>query len=142
MILDRIKDFMDKHQQRRGFTLIELLTVVAIIGLLVGMFSVAGIAARRAYLKSNARTELQEISTALQEYRLEKGCFPASLDSSIFDRLPKAVRERMGNRGGSFMDPWRLNAYEYSYNAASPDTFVLFSKGDPGNNVPPIYPGK
>ena len=76
---------MDKQQQRSAFTLIELLTVVSIIGILVGMFSVAGVMARRAYLKSNARTELQEISTALQEFKLNKGYFPSTLDQTIFD---------------------------------------------------------
>ena len=132
---------MDKHQQRSAFTLIELLTVVAIIGILIGMFSVAGVMARRAYLKSNARTELQEISTALQEYKLEKGYFPSSLDQTIFDSLPKAVRKRMTDRGGNFMDPWQT-IYAYAYDATAPDTFQLFSQGDPANNIPPIYPGK
>jgi len=138
---------MDKQQQRRAFTLIELLTVIAIIGILVSMFSVAGVMARRAYMKSNARTELQEISTALQEYRLENGCFPASLDSTIFARLPKTVQDRMSHRGGNFADPWSnkdtLQYYQYSYDKnAAPDTFQLFSKGDTDNNIPPIYPGK
>ena len=133
---------MDTNQQRRAFTLIELLTVVAIISLLVSMFSVAGVMARRAYLKSNARTELQEISTALQNSRLDNGCFPGMLNQDIFNRLPKAVRERMTLRGGNFIDPWRVNTYRYTYATTSPDTFELFSQGDPANNIPPIFPGK
>ncbi|MCU0242367.1 MAG: type II secretion system GspH family protein, partial [Vicinamibacteria bacterium] len=68
-----------------GFTLIELITVMALIGILVGIalpqFKVAIIQAREAVLKE----DLYRFREAIDQYYIDKGRYPASLDALIED---------------------------------------------------------
>lgn len=97
-----------KHRNATfGFTLIELLVTIAIIAILIGI--VAGVAsiANRKSSESQARTGMQAIANALEDYRARYGKYPSE---SYFDQ---------GNLTGqdgnplSLVDPWgRL--FEYS----------------------------
>jgi len=60
-----------KKYENGGFTLIELLVVIAIIGLLAGMFMGAFAAVRGSAKKSRARSDIEQIKLAWQEYLSE-----------------------------------------------------------------------
>jgi len=66
-----------------GFTLLELITVVAIIGILVGIalpnFKTAIIQSREAVLKE----DLFRFRDVIDQYYADKGKYPASLDALV-----------------------------------------------------------
>jgi prepilin-type N-terminal cleavage/methylation domain-containing protein len=62
--------------RRRAFTLIELLVVISIIGILAGFaFGVLGGAKRQQYIKA-AGAELQQVESALENYKAKYGSYP------------------------------------------------------------------
>ena len=64
-------------QRHRGaFTLIELLVVIAIIAVLAGMLFPAGAAASRKMKISRAQSELNQLMTKIETYKLEVGEYP------------------------------------------------------------------
>jgi len=74
-----------KRSSQTGFTLVELLVVVTIIGLLVGLISVAVPRAIESGMKAKAKGELTAIVAAVKAYKQEYGRFPG--DSSKTNRL-------------------------------------------------------
>jgi general secretion pathway protein G len=68
------------RSSQTGFTLVELLVVVSIIGLLVGLISVAVPKAVESGMKAKAKGELTSIVAAVKAYKQEYGRFPG--DSS------------------------------------------------------------
>ena len=60
-----------------GFTLVELLVVVTIVGLLVGLVSVAAPRAIESGMKAKAKGELTAIVAAVKAYKQEYGQWPA-----------------------------------------------------------------
>ncbi len=124
-----------KCSSRTGFTLVELLVVLGIIGLLVGLISVAVPRAIESGMKAKAKGELTSIVAAVKAYKQEYGRFPgklsqatlfssnsspdtiktlmkvlsgdstASLDSQVAN--PKGVRFFEGAKAdGTMDDPW------------------------------------
>ena len=73
------------RSSQTGFTLVELLVVVTIIGLLVGLISVAVPKAIESGMKAKAKGELTSIVAAVKAYKQEYGRFPG--DSSKTNRL-------------------------------------------------------
>ncbi len=65
-----------------GFTLVELLAVITIIGLLVGLVSVAVPKAIESGMKAKAKGELTAIVSAVKAYKQEYGRFPSSATAS------------------------------------------------------------
>ena len=61
---------------RAGFTILELLTVIAIIGVLVGMVATAAYHVRIAAMQSNVNKELSLLSQSVEAYRMEMGEYP------------------------------------------------------------------
>ena len=61
-----------------GFTLVELLVVVTIIGLLVGLISVAVPKAIESGMKAKAKGELTAIVSAVKAYKQEYGQWPVA----------------------------------------------------------------
>ena len=123
------------RSSQTGFTLVELLVVVTIIGLLVGLISVAVPKALESGMKAKAKGELTSIVAAVKAYKQEYGRFPgdssktnlfssnsspdtiktlmkvlsgdstASLDSQVAN--PKGVRFFEGAKtDGTMDDPW------------------------------------
>ncbi len=130
---------MNMHQQNRkrgiaskaregAFTLVELLVVVTIIGLLVGLISVAVPKAIESGMKAKAKGELTAIVSAVKAYKQEYGRWPSANTTSdksfegddsksllaalsgmsnTLVENPKSVRFLEGaDTDGKMKDPW------------------------------------
>ena len=64
------------RQTERGFTLIELLVVLAIIGLLAGLVGPQVIKHLGESKTKTAKLQIEELSSALDMYRLDVGRYP------------------------------------------------------------------
>ena len=73
----RVDRRMTAPLHRSGFTLIELLVVIAIIAILVALLLPAVQAAREAARRSQCKSNLQQISVALQNYHDAHDSLPA-----------------------------------------------------------------
>ncbi|MFO7870826.1 MAG: type II secretion system protein GspG [Kiritimatiellia bacterium] len=106
-----------------GFTLIEVLAVVAIMGILLAIVAGLSSYANRAAKESRARACMEELYSALEEYAMEYGEFPAGTNSA--DLAHTAVTNRLAP-DFEFTDPW---GEPYGYIRRSADSCGLFSKG-------------
>ena len=114
---------MKDHFQRTGFRLIELLAVTAIIAILSGMIGVAAFNARQKAYNTIARTEVQQLATALKSWWVAKGEWPKGFPPGSDTGISADVIRESGLRGdvdgnvylqipddrfedGLFLDPW------------------------------------
>jgi prepilin-type N-terminal cleavage/methylation domain-containing protein len=67
--------------QRTGFTLVELLVVITIIGILAGLITVAAVGALKKARETEVRTEINQIDSALMEYKNKTTAFPPNCQS-------------------------------------------------------------
>jgi general secretion pathway protein G len=108
-------------QRGAGFTLLELITVVAIIGILVGIalpnYKAAMLQAREAVLKE----DLFRFRDVIDQYYADKGKYPGSLEALVEEGYLRKVPS----------DPI----------TGSPDWEVVFSEVDPDNpnDTPGVY---
>jgi general secretion pathway protein G len=126
---------------RSGFTLIEILVVIIVIGLLAGLVG-PRILGRVSEAKSaTARTQIELIGVALDNYRLDNGAYPTT-DQSLGALQEKPAREPIPiNWRGPYLkkaipqDPWG-RAYAYSspgeHNPTGYDLWTLGRDGQPG----------
>ncbi|MCR9292223.1 MAG: prepilin-type N-terminal cleavage/methylation domain-containing protein [bacterium] len=76
-----------RTNRRQGFTLIEILTVIAIIGILVGLLIPAIGAARRYVANSAILFEAQTIANAVEQYKNKYGDYPPDgSNRAVFER--------------------------------------------------------
>jgi general secretion pathway protein G len=136
---------MPKHSATRhsGFTLIEILVVIIVIGLLAGLVG-PRILGRVSEAKSaTARTQIELMGVALDNYRLDNGAYPTT-DQSLGALQEKPAREPIpSNWRGPYLkkaipqDPWG-RAYSYSspgeHNPTGYDLWTLGRDGQPGGD--------
>ena len=59
-----------------AFTLIEMIVVISIIGLLAALIIPIAAGAKRAQMRTRARTEMAQVETAIEEYKSKQGYYP------------------------------------------------------------------
>ena len=123
---------------RRAFTLIELVVVLVILGLIAGLVA-PQILGRVSEAKSTtARTQIELLSTALDNYRLDAGSYPSTAQGL------DALRERPTrspvppNWRGPYLrravpsDPWGRAYFYRSPGEKNANAFDLYSLGRDG----------
>ena len=76
--MERVFRKNEIRSDQAGFTLVELLVVITIIGLLVGLVSVAVPKAIESGMKAKAKGELTAIVSAVKAYKQEYGQWPVA----------------------------------------------------------------
>ncbi len=122
----------------RGFTLVELMVVVIIMAMLAAIvLGISGYASRKS-AESRARADLENIRTALEEYRMDEGRYPGTISSG---NNPLNFTPMSDGRGEPdprfasltnyvadirFEDPW---SRPYRYQLQSRFTYRVLSTG-------------
>ena len=133
---------MNQRQRRRGrgqagVTLIELLVVVVIIGLFVALVAPNMFKSSDKARVTAARTQIENLMTALGEYKLDTGLFPTT-EQGLQALRVKPPDAAIWN--GPYLqkdlpkDPW---GHEYIYkfpgdHGDGPDIISLGQDGQPG----------
>lgn len=122
------------HPRYRGFTLIELLVVMAILAMLAGLIGPKVMNALGESKSKTARVQLEELSAALDIYRLDTGSYPRSHQG--LKALVEAV-DGIENWNGPYLkkariprDPWGAD-YIYRIPGEHGD-YDLYSLGADG----------
>ena len=95
-----------------GFTLIEMLVVIAILGILAGLVVPRIMAEPDKARVVKAKMQMESISTALHQYRLDNGVYPDSIqglralvERPTSGRIPRNYPTR-GYMDSLPLDPW------------------------------------
>jgi general secretion pathway protein G len=106
-----------KRGRTRGFTLVELLVVLAILGLLATLVGPRVMSTLSGAKSKTARLQIEDLSGALDIYRLEVGRYPTSAEG--LDALVEKPGDAK-NWNGPYLkksqvpkDPWGFD-YHYS----------------------------
>jgi general secretion pathway protein G len=133
-------------ETKRGFTILELLAVMAILAILAGLGAKGYNAAKRKTKESRAKVDIEKLRTALNEYRVEFGSYPAQDPARPFGNLSDINFLTNAVEGVSLVDPWG-NYYQYYCDSDSQNRFLyrIWSGGqDPesdDDNIDPSKPG-
>jgi general secretion pathway protein G len=123
--------------KQRGFTLIELMIVLVILGLIAGIVGPQAMKYLGKGKTQSAKVQIENLSAALDMYRLEVGNYPTTSDG-----LKALVAEPSGARGwnGPYLkkgdvpkDPWN-NDYQYKRPGSNNHPYDLSSFGADGAN--------
>jgi len=124
---------MNMRSHSSGFSLIELLVVLMILGLIAGLVVPNVLQRGEAAKVRAAEAEVQRLSMAVDEYYLDNGTPPRSLEELL--RKPSNARNWNGPyiKESNLHDPWN-NAYQYRYPGEhrSFDTWSHGADGSPG----------
>lgn len=135
------------HAQRRigrsesGLTLIEILVVIIVLGLLAGLVAPRIIGRVSEAKTATARTQIELLGVALDNYRLDNGYYPTTEQGLAALRTRPLSEPQPRNWRGPYLqkdvpdDPWD-RPYLYrspgEVNAGSYDLLTLGRDGQPG----------
>ena len=111
---------------RSGFTMLELLAVMVIVSILIGLGAKGYSLARRQAKESRAKAEIETLRTALNEYRVENGRYPAQASSVGFKDLTEITKLTNAVEGASLFDPW---GHAYQYQSTNRFRYRIWSEG-------------
>jgi general secretion pathway protein G len=122
----------------RGLTLIEVLVVIIVLGLLAGLVGPRILGRVSEARSATARTQIELLSVALDNYKLDNGVYPTT-EQGLEALRERPTREPVPRdwrgpylRRAVPLDPWD-RPYEYlSPGQANPDSYDLFSYGSDG----------
>lgn len=127
---------MKNRKRRAGFTFIEILVVTIIIGMLA-VFIVPNIGKKFGKAKHNiARGKMARVESALEEFRMDCGRYPA--DNEGLEALLTAPADLEGKWDGPYakeselMDPWGAQYLFVAEGTASGGSYDIISFGADG----------
>ncbi|MCU7834263.1 MAG: type II secretion system major pseudopilin GspG [gamma proteobacterium symbiont of Taylorina sp.] len=103
-----------KQRQKKGFTLIELLIVMAILALLAGLVGPTLWNKLSGAKRDVVATQIKNIESALDSYRLDMGKFPKELTELVKDSTNKSAWD------GPYIKKIPKDAWENNYIYVSP----------------------
>jgi general secretion pathway protein G len=121
-----------KSRQQHGFTLIELLIVMAIMGMLAAIVGPTLIEQIGGSRKDAARTQISQLESAIEIYRLDMFKLPNSLEDLVKNssNSPKWKGPYM-SKGYIPKDPWD-NEYQYKKPGGEGRKYDIYSFGADG----------
>lgn len=113
---------------RRGFSLIELIVVVLILGILAAAASLKLFDYLGDSKVTQAKTDIQTFSKAIELYRMDKGSYPEEL-SQLMVQEDAEEGQSKAYLGKLNKDPW---GNDYAYLPIDENTYELISYGRDG----------
>lgn len=121
--------------QQHGFSLIELMIVLVILGLIMGVVGPQMMKYLGSGKSKTAKIQIENISSALDMYRLEVGHYPSSSEGlKALVNKPSSARGWNGpylKKGNVPVDPWQ-NEYQYKRPGSNGQPYDLISLGADG----------
>ncbi|MCA9191675.1 MAG: type II secretion system protein GspG [Planctomycetales bacterium] len=121
-----------RTMQRSAFTLLEVMLVLVIIAAIAGIavYNIGGI--QEGAFKKTAAGQISNLKNMLEQYRLNVGSYPSSLEALYASPsdLADPTKWIQISRDPIEPDPWN-NAYEYKLNG---NVFELRSLGPDGQS--------
>ncbi|MGB0846880.1 MAG: type II secretion system major pseudopilin GspG [Thiolinea sp.] len=118
-----------------GFSLIELMIVLVILGLIAGIVGPQAMKYLGKGKSQSAKVQIENISAALDMYRLEVGSYPNSSQGlKALISSPSGARGWNGpylKKGEVPLDPWN-NEYQYKRPGSNSQPYDLVSLGADG----------
>ena len=131
------------RRRQRGLTLVELMVVIAILGLIAGLVAFNVFGAFDQASGQAARTDVNTLSSAVQQYRLDMGRLPEERDGlQALVSVPSGAARKERYRPGGYIqklpeDPWgRPYVYAYPGEFGEFDIYTLGRDGEPGGEGP------
>lgn len=135
---ERSRFRMGPGSGKQGFTLIELLVTMLIIAILASVGISGYSMARLSAKESRAKSDIEEIRNALEEYRVEYGAYPQAGAGSITN----IVGALQDFSDPEVTDPW---GRPYQYACTNRFRYSIRSTGadvtDPADDISPSKAG-
>jgi general secretion pathway protein G len=122
----------------RGLTLIEILVVIIVLGLLAGLVAPQIIGRVSEARGATAHTQIELLSVALDNYRLDNGRYPTTQQGLEALRTKPAAEPEPRNWRGPYLrkevpaDPWDRPYIYRSPGTENPQSYDLLTLGSDG----------